>query len=376
MRTFDGIWDTIANEYVYEDYAGVDWEQAKANYRPLVEQAASEVEYVSLIDEMLSMFPLDTVAWQSRGERIEAETAYSEVELASIGAFVSYRENPRPHLVILSIVPDSPAQRAGLADHDSIYAIDGEPIRAEEGQAAAQRLVGPVNSVVVLEVDSPEGYLGNVNVRRGTVDAEGQRRFLTSYDELSGILYIRIPQLGYDGLDFEILSTLQAFQQAGQVRALIFDLRIASTGVVWPLDNLLRIFNNGNLGVDHARGGETEVTVIGDSFLNSQILPIAILVGPDTRGAPEVFAAAMQANGRAIIIGLPTPGLIELAQSYPLPDGSSLTIATRSFRSATGAEIGLTGVQPDILIEADWDAVLLGDDPVIFAAVNALLTGQ
>ena len=52
-------------------------------------------------------------------------------------------------------------------------------------------------------------------------------------------------------------------------------------------------------------------------------------------------------------------------------------LATSSFRTPDGREVGLTGVLPDIQIDLDWDEVTFEDDPVRDAAVKALKsTGQ
>ncbi len=51
-----------------------------------------------------------------------------------------------------------------------------------------------------------------------------------------------------------------------------------------------------------------------------------------------------------------------------LPDGSRLTYAVSTFRTASGLDLSQSGVLPDAVIEADWDKVKLPDDPVIEAA--------
>jgi len=80
----------------------------------------------------------------------------------------------------------------------------------------------------------------------------------------------------------------------------------------------------------------------------------------------------MQAIGRAAVIGLPTPGLVETAGEFPMPDGSRAFIVTSSYRTPTGQDIGQGGVEPDVIVERDWDAVTTTNDPVRNAAVDAV----
>jgi C-terminal processing protease CtpA/Prc len=61
--------------------------------------------------------------------------------------------------------------------------------------------------------------------------------------------------------------------------------------------------------------------------------------------------------------------------AFFLPDGSRLFVPTSSYRTVDGHEVGLDGVVPDFVIEAEWDAITSGDDPVLNAALETLLTG-
>jgi C-terminal processing protease CtpA/Prc len=97
-----------------------------------------------------------------------------------------------------------------------------------------------------------------------------------------------------------------------------------------------------------------------------------ILVGQNTAGFSELFAASLQAHKRAVVIGETTPGSVETTSSYYLSDGSQAFIATTSFVLPDGAEVGSTGIVPDIPVEAGWDEVLPQKDPVLDRAVEYL----
>jgi C-terminal processing protease CtpA/Prc len=153
---------------------------------------------------------------------------------------------------------------------------------------------------------------------------------------------------------------------------LVLDLRIARGQAGWPIEVLLTAFTNGDLGEFYTRQDVTPVAVEGQDISGSQSLPVAILTGPDTSGQPEIFAAMMQATGRAKIIGLPTPGEIESFSEFQLLDGSRAVLIASAYRAPGGLEVGLSGVAADIPVETDWDAVSAADDPVLEAAVEWL----
>jgi carboxyl-terminal processing protease len=136
---------------------------------------------------------------------------------------------------------------------------------------------------------------------------------------------------------------------------------------------LLTLFGNGDFGQFYTRSLSDTITIEGIDVNGSQTAPLTILIGPDTAAQAEILAAALQASGRATVIGLPTPGDTELLTDISLPDGSRFSLATASFRLPDGTDLGLAGVQPDIRVEGDWDSFAAPeDDPALQAAIAEL----
>jgi carboxyl-terminal processing protease len=186
--------------------------------------------------------------------------------------------------------------------------------------------------------------------------------------------YFLFPPSAYSEMEQDFAANLQILSKGGEspLDGLILDLRVARNSGGWPIDVFLALFTNGELGTAMTRGGPEKFSVIGQDLLNSQSVPLVVLVGPDTEVAPEVFVAILQTSDRATIIGLPTPGLIEQTLEFPLPDGSRVFVAARSFETLDGVDVGARGVVPDVRIEADWDAITAELDPVVLAAIDIL----
>ena len=317
--------------------------------------------------------PPDAAIWQSRDERIGLQSTDSR-HYEGIGAYVAFRAIPTPRVILLSVMSGSPAERAGLRDHDSLLAVDGIPIRREEGEQVVTRIRGPAGSVVTLTVRSPHQPPRDVAVTRGQVqlgEAASRLRFAVLPE--SDLAYLLFPRQTTATLTTEVVQVLQSVAQQVALRGIILDLRIAAIGDSWPLVEMLTLFADGALGEIYTTQESFPITVTGQDVAGSQTLPLAILIGPDTEGRPEIFAAALQSIGRAVLFGTRTSGDLETLQLVPLPDGSRLFITGTAYRTPALLDVGLNGLEPNLRVGTDWDAVTEAVDPVRDASQAALL---
>ena len=287
---------------------------------------------------------------------------------------MSFRAEPVPRVLLLSVIAGSPAEEAGLNAHDAIYAVDGFPVTEEEGLSVIERVRGPAGTEVLLEVASPTEEAREVMVRRDRVTASD-----TLKGDLlpPGIIYVLLPVAVDNTLPERVAGLLQLSEEEGNpVFGLILDLRIAGSGSSWPLTEMLSLLGDGSMGLFTTRAAEQPVVIPGIELGNSQTIPLAILVGPDTSGAPEIFAGALQGIGRSTLVGLGTGGNVLGFRQQTLSDGSLLTFADSSYITPAGSDLSLTGLTPNLIIQSDWDQVTPESDPVLQAAIDLLLQGQ
>ena len=367
--TFETLWKHLQENYIYFESADVNWDTLHDQYLQRVEAGLTPEEFSALIEELEAELPEGSLAYQSRAERIKADVADTS-SYEGIGAFVGFIEEPEPHIVLLDVIEGSPAEQAGLKAHDSIFEIDGSPILLQEGIAAVDRVRGPAGSSVTLSIQSPGEPVRSVEVKRGKLNSTGQ---LEAYN-LTGTNYgyLLFPPVGYDTLEEDVVRSLQALTTNRTLEGLILDLRVASSTRGWPLEAIYTIFFNGPMGEFYNRNDKQLIQVEGQDVFGSQEVPLVVLVGRNTNGTPEILAASLQAHKRATVIGEKTPGSIEGATSYYLPDGSELFIETTSFMLSTGEEIGTQGVLPEFLVETGWDEIQPNDDPVLDQAIEHL----
>jgi carboxyl-terminal processing protease len=368
-ETFETLWKHLEENYIYFESAEIDWDTLHDQYLQRVQAGLTPDEFKALIEDLQTELPAGSLQYQSRTERIESDIADTS-SYEGIGAFVGFSEDPKPHIILLDVIEGSPAEKAGLKAHDSILEIDGNPVLLEEGISAVDRVRGPAGSSVMLSIQSPGEQSRSVEVRRGKLNSTGR---LEAYN-LTGTDYgyLLFPPVGYDTLDEDVVKSMQAFTTNRKLEGLILDLRIASSVRGWPLEAIYTMFDDGPLGEFYNRDDKQLVQVKGQDFFGSQAVPLVVLVGQNTSGTPEILAASLQLNKRATVIGENTPGSIEGATSYYLPDGSELFIQTTSFALPNGDEVGTEGVAPDILVAEGWDQVQPDDDPVLDQAIQHL----
>jgi carboxyl-terminal processing protease len=371
LDVFEAAWTAVRDRYVRPDFDGVDWEAVGDEYRAQIEAGLTADGFVAAMRDMLASLPGTQATYQTRAERLAEETTDTSV-YHGIGAFIAFREAPEPHIVILAVISDSPAEEAGLAAHDSIYAVDGEPITLADAAAPAERIRGLADSSVTLTINTPGEGRREVTIDRSEIRATDVLRggHLTTFD----VAYYRVPVVAGASTAQNISVDLAGIAEDTELNGVILDLRVARTGTAWPLAEMLTIFGDGPMGEFYDRDGAEPVSVTGQASGGSQVLPLVVLTGPDTEGTPEIFAAALQAADRAVIIGQATRGAVQGFGEIALPDGSRMLLATSSYRTIDGLDLASTGVTPDVVIDADWDSFTNADDPMIEAALGLILS--
>mmetsp|Transcript_405 Transcript_405/g.760 ORF Transcript_405/g.760 Transcript_405/m.760 type:complete len:122 (+) Transcript_405:49-414(+) len=79
-------------------------------------------------------------------------------------------------------------------------------------------------------------------------------------------------------------------------------------------------------------------------------VPLVLLVDKNTASAAEVFAAALQDNGRAQIVGEQTYGKGLVQTIARLQDGSALVVTVATYKTPLDRNINQIGIQPDVRV--------------------------
>jgi carboxyl-terminal processing protease len=368
-RTFEVLWKDIQDSYINYDTAKINWNELHDKYQAQIDSGLTAEQFTALLQGLETDLPAGSVVYQSRADRLQADMGDTSI-YEGIGAFIGFQAKAKPHIVILDVIKGSPAESAGLKAHDSIFSIDGSPILMEEGLEASNRIRGPAGSSVTLDVKTPGRPERSVEVDRAKLTTTGKLQVYNITDTDFG--YILFPPVGYTGLDKDVATGLQTMATNRTLKGLILDLRIVNSSTDWPVDTLLTMFNNGKIGEVFNRKQTQPLEIQGQDVLGSQTMPLIILVGQNTKGFAEIFAASLQGSQRVLVVGEPTSGEVETQTAFYLPDGSRVFIQSTSFRLSNGDDLGNSGVKPDVPVAASWDQILPNQDPVLDRAIEII----
>ena len=250
------------------------------------------------------------------------------------------------YLRVISTRDGSPAAKAGLRPGDFIRAIDArstKDLSFDEGDRLLHGQPGTKVALLVIRGNAADPHEVDL-VRERLAGPE-----LTSKmaDATTGYIHL---------MEFSKRSPLQLKQAAdalaktGAARY-VLDLRGASAG---DLDDGLaaaRLFvKTGTLTIRETKGTgkETVGAQTGDGAITA---PVVLLVDQSTARAGEVFAAALDGNKRAEMIGEHTLGSAARQRLVKLPDGSAMLISYLRYLSPGGDVIHEKGLQPEVLVD-------------------------
>jgi carboxyl-terminal processing protease len=380
LEVFRFIWDQVDQSYAYGDYNGVDWDAIRNIYQTQVEDGMTEEMFQAAMQAMISELGDGSSFYITPEEvatRLEAQEAPEEQRMGYIGTLVGMPDGTRQQMTILYVFPDSPAEEAGVLPHDVIVGIEGEPVPDEPEDAILDRIRGELGTEVTVTVQAPDGPPRVITVGRGPLGDGGEVEARVINQNIG---YIFIPP-GIDeaSLGVRVTNELRAMREEDGIQALIIDLRIARVGPEWPLDEMLGLFVHGEAYELYNAAQSQVVSVTGKDVAGSQELPLVVLVGYDTDGMSEIFAGALQALGRATIVGGQTRGGIAVVFNLPVPAtevedaeiGGVLVLPIATARSLEGHAWGRVGVTPDKEIDLLWEDFSAENDSQLAAAAEA-----
>ena len=270
------------------------------------------------------------------------------------------------YLRVVAARDGSPAARAGLRTGDFIRSIDGEPTRDMSVYTGTRLLRGAPGSRVKLTV-----IRGNAAEPHDLelVREEVRPLALSMRVARPGILVLRVPSFTADTAK----QLRERFTFEGDApENVIVDLRGTSEG---PLEEGLaaaRLFvAGGPLGAHQSRASKSVISArAGDGTITT---PVTLLVDGGTTGAAELFAAALDGNDRAALVGERTGGRAAMQELVKLPDGSGLWLTTSRYLTPKDAVIHGKGLTPDVVVEApdvEFDEAPATEDPMLDKAIE------
>jgi len=288
-------------------------------------------------------------------------------EYEGIGAWV---DTTSEYLTIISPMPNSPAEAAGLLPGDQVIMIDGEDMTGIDGSLVIRQVLGPAGSKVVLTIRREgEMELFDVTIIR-------EKIIIPSIDSRmldENIGYVQILTFGAD-TQAELRENLKNILDQDPV-GLIVDLRNNGGGYLQTAVEVGSEFIADGVilyedyGTD--KGMDEYVSIEGGLATD---IPLVLLVNEGSASASEIVAGAIQDHQRGPLVGATTFGKGSVQNWIELTNQQGavrVTIArwlTPDKRQIH--EEGLTPKYPVEFTEEDYEAEL---DPQLDKAIEVLL---
>ncbi|MHB8502305.1 MAG: S41 family peptidase [Candidatus Acidiferrales bacterium] len=254
------------------------------------------------------------------------------------------------YIIVISVLPDSPADKAGIHSGDILESIAGFTTRDMSAGQAINFLHGQPGTGVKVGV-----------IRRGKADPDqvdlvreklGTEKLVSEKVD-PDILALRLPSLNPGRAD-EIRARLLDAEKQG-IHKVILDLRECGPGPVSEAISVAKLFvPSGTLATLKGQTISTQVFSADPSKVVWK-RPVSILIDATTSGAGEVLASAMVANHRGDVVGERTFGLASEQKLITLNDGAALFLTVGNYYNADGKSILAEGVVPSEVVTASAD---------------------
>ena len=287
----------------------------------------------------------------------------SQGQFEGIGASVGLTDG---RITILTPLPGTPAERAGIKTGDIVLEIDGISIEGWSLLETVIRIRGPKGTAVNLLVqhvgDDPPA---SIRIVRGVIELESLHWEMLP----DGLAHIKVSKFA-DNTDEALIEALEEIQEQG-VSGLVLDLRDNPGGLLTTTVNMASQFVKKGLVfylLDSDSNRSDYKVKPGGLALD---IPMAVLVNQFSASASEVLAGALQDHDRAVLIGTTTFGKGSANLHTALSDGSGLYFTIGRWYSPDGRLIEGKGLEPDIRVENGLED---DSDPQLERAVDYLTT--
>lgn len=244
------------------------------------------------------------------------------------------------------VTPNLPAARAGVVPGDVFIAVDGTPLHGKSLAQSVRLLRGPLGKPVQITIqreNRPEPFvltLSRTRIIPTTVH----------YERKGNFAHLRVTGFNHD-------TTLEL--QAGVVKAtrelgpsllgLVLDLRSNPGGLLDQAVSTADLFlHSGRISTTRGRHPDSLQLFDASKAEIAHDIPIVVLMNGASASASEVLAAALQDQGRAVIVGSSSFGKGTVQTVIPLPNDGELILTWARLHSPSGHILNKVGVIPTL----------------------------
>jgi carboxyl-terminal processing protease len=358
---------TDRNEDSLESLFEPFWESWDIIHDYYIDQPVDETEMMQgAIRGMLDSLGDQHTSYMDPDQYMQANIPM-DGEYEGIGAWV---DTEAEYLTIISPMPGSPAEEAGLLPGDQVIKIDGEDMTGIDGSLVIRKVLGPAGSSVVLTIlREGETELFEVTIIRATISMPSVESSML--DNQLG--YIRLVTFGAETKS-ELrnqLNDLLTEDPAG----LIVDFRNNGGGYLQTAVDVGSEFIAEGVILYEDYGSDEEVVVFEalKGGLATEI-PLVLLVNGGSASASEIVAGAIQDLNRGVLVGTTTFGKGSVQNWIELDNNQgAVRVTIARWLTPNERQIHEIGLTPDYEVELTEQDLIDELDPQLDKAIEVLL---
>jgi carboxyl-terminal processing protease len=320
---------------------GITSEEISNSYREAVKVIQSN--YAGKVDyERISESSIQSMLWtldphSSFFTQAEFRKLYEDQSSRFFGIGVSILRH-RDGVYVQSVIPGTPADKAGLRYGDKFLEVDGKDATSWSSAEVSKNVRGERGTKVRLKMQrAGEEEPLEFEIVRDGVPYPSIRNYFMLRDDIG---YIGLTGGFQETTARELDEAISNLKKQGMKR-LILDLRNNPGGLLpQAVEVASRFIPQGKVIVSvkgRSQYAKSEELVSKGNKVEN--FPLVILINGASASASEIVAGAVQDYGRGLIVGTESFGKGLVQKVFPLPMGTGLTLTTARYYTPFGRSL-------------------------------------
>jgi carboxyl-terminal processing protease len=244
----------------------------------------------------------------------------------------------RDGVYVQSIIPNTPADKAGLRYGDQFVEVGGKDAREWTSAEVSKNVRGERGSAVNLKVARP-GFSAPLEftIVRGGVPLPSIRNYFMLPNSVGYVGFTGgFQETSADEMD----AAIAELKQQG-MKSMILDMRNNPGGLLpQAIEIVSRFIPRGQSVVSvKGRSRYTRSQRLDTVGAETQDFPLVVMINGGSASAAEIVAGALQDYGRAVIVGTDSFGKGLVQKVFPLVGGTGLTLTTARYYTPFGRSL-------------------------------------
>ncbi len=279
-----------------------------------------------------------------------AQELFNDLEgkFEGIGAEIAIKNN---RLTVISPLPGSPAEQAGLKAGDKIYFIDDYDTTNITLFEAVNRIRGKKGTPVTLKVkrDDKEDLI-EITIIRDTIKIVSVKSEVKQTPQGNKFGYIKISSFREDTTSKFIEGVNNLISQG--INVFVVDLRNNPGGLLDQAENVVGYWvKKGDTILIEKFAGDKRVVISSPGPGKLSQFTTYLLINEGSASGSEIMAGALQDYKLATLVGEKTFGKGSVQDITEFSDGSLLKLTVAKWLTPKEREIDGQGIEPDVFVE-------------------------